>query len=160
VLVSGFVPIAVGAEQRVHGFGRAIALDSGHRRSGRAATRQVSPATLSRSMRTLTALANRGSLTFKPKRRPEERYHRGICKLKKHEAKSEIAVVNDVPAAKGNTSRGSASSTHEGCTVTWNNADRTLDCPCHGSIFSANGSVIHGSAVEPLPSKKLPSNWL
>src|SRR4029453_14536922 len=50
----------------------------------------------------------------------------------------------------------SALCTREGCIVAVNNADRTWHCPCHGSIFAANGSVIHGPAVEPLPAKKLP----
>ena len=53
----------------------------------------------------------------------------------------------------------SASCTHKGCILTWNNADRTWDCPCHGSIFSADGNVIHGPAVESLPLRTLPRNW-
>jgi Rieske Fe-S protein len=68
-----------------------------------------------------------------------------------------IAVWRD---ADGNPRAVSASCTHKGCTVAWNNADQTWDCPCHGSIFAIDGSVIHGPAVEPLAPRKLPPNWL
>src|SRR6266545_813528 len=63
--------------------------------------------------------------------------------------KDKIAVWKD---DTGRPHAVSAVCTHKGCVVTWNNADCTWDCPCHGSIFQADGKVIHGPAVEPLRS--------
>ena len=68
--------------------------------------------------------------------------------------KQELAVWKDTD---GRPHVLSAACTHKGCTVTWNNAARTWDCPCHGSMFEADGSVIHGPAVEPLRPGKLPT---
>lgn len=45
--------------------------------------------------------------------------------------------------------------THLGCQVNWNNAERSWDCPCHGSRFAPQGDVLQGPAVHGLERKPL-----
>jgi 3-phenylpropionate/trans-cinnamate dioxygenase ferredoxin reductase component len=59
----------------------------------------------------------------------------------------QVAVYRD---AEGRLYELSPRCTHMGCTVDWNDPAQTWDCPCHGSRFSFDGSVVHGPATDPL----------
>lgn len=52
--------------------------------------------------------------------------------------------------------------THESCELGWNDAQRLIQCPCHGSVFDASGQVVKGPATEALPAfrTKLRRGWV
>ncbi len=81
-----------------------------------------------------------------------------IMDLKNNEGKiikqkgESIAVSKD---ESGKIHAVSAICTHLGCTVGWNNKDKTWDCPCHGSRFTKDGKIIHGPAIKDLPHRIL-----
>jgi Rieske Fe-S protein len=42
-----------------------------------------------------------------------------------------------------------------GCTVAWNNAEKSWDCPCHGSRYAADGRVLGSPTVRDLRRKEV-----
>ena len=60
-----------------------------------------------------------------------------------------VAVYRD---AGGALHEYSAACAHLGCIVHWNPAEKTWDCPCHGSRYDAHGRVISGPANRDLAS--------
>ncbi len=64
-----------------------------------------------------------------------------------------IAVATD---EQGERHAVSAVCPHRSCVLEWNDADRTWDCPCHGSRYAPDGTWLEGPANEDLPSRDLP----
>jgi glycine/D-amino acid oxidase-like deaminating enzyme/nitrite reductase/ring-hydroxylating ferredoxin subunit len=72
------------------------------------------------------------------------------------ERASRIAVFRD---AQGNVHRSNAKCPHLGCVVVWNDTEKSWDCPCHGSRFAGDGTVIAGPSkadLERLPAQQPP----
>jgi len=65
---------------------------------------------------------------------------------------SKVAVYRD---DDGTVHSMSAVCVHLGCIVTWNSAEKTWDCPCHGSRYDSVGTVINGPANTDLPPEEI-----
>jgi glycine/D-amino acid oxidase-like deaminating enzyme/nitrite reductase/ring-hydroxylating ferredoxin subunit len=72
----------------------------------------------------------------------------GIMRVGAHK----VAVCRD---ERGQTHRLSEACTHMGCGVRWNSFEQCWDCPCHGSQFAPDGTVLNAPAVKPLAAAKV-----
>ncbi|MFH9118582.1 FAD-dependent oxidoreductase [Streptomyces globisporus] len=66
---------------------------------------------------------------------------------------SRCAVYRD---ESGATQAVSARCTHLGCLVAFNAAETAWECPCHGSRFAVDGSLLQGPATRPLEPRATP----
>ncbi|MBC8107623.1 MAG: FAD-dependent oxidoreductase [Anaerolineae bacterium] len=62
-----------------------------------------------------------------------------------------LAVYKD---ESGRVHELSAACTHLGCLVSWNDIEKTWDCPCHGARYDPTGKVIMGPAITDLSHHK------
>lgn len=58
------------------------------------------------------------------------------------------AAAESAKSAKGLVAPGGIRCPHLGCKLKWNPEERTWDCPCHGSRFDSDGSLIDNPAVK------------
>lgn len=84
---------------------------------------------------------------FAAVREPEELRDGEGTVVREHLAPVAVARVD------GRLCRVSGVCTHLGGVLNWNSAERTWDCPLHGSRFSSDGEVLEGPAVRGLDAK-------
>jgi glycine/D-amino acid oxidase-like deaminating enzyme/nitrite reductase/ring-hydroxylating ferredoxin subunit len=90
------------------------------------------------------------------------------AQYREYATRGDVDGVDEVPAGEGRVLRRgatplavyrspdgevvvrSAICPHLWCVVDWNSAEKTWDCPCHGSRFAPDGKVINGPSRAPL----------
>ena len=96
-----------------------------------------------------------GSLVSAVKRDKEHEARASLESVRSGEAKlielkgQKCGVYRD---ASGQLHIVSSTCTHLGCTVKWNNDEKSWDCPCHGSRFTYKGVAVNGPANKDLDS--------
>ena len=75
----------------------------------------------------------------------------GEARVVKYEGEKIAAYKDD----NGKVYALNSACTHIKCDVAWNNAEKTWDCPCHGSRFSYTGEMVTGPARKDLEIIKL-----
>jgi glycine/D-amino acid oxidase-like deaminating enzyme/nitrite reductase/ring-hydroxylating ferredoxin subunit len=70
----------------------------------------------------------------------------GEGRLVKHEG-DQLAIYKD---EAGSIHALNPTCPHAKCTVKWNSAERSWDCPCHGSRFSVDGELLTGPSTHDL----------
>jgi Rieske Fe-S protein len=65
-------------------------------------------------------------------------------------AAGDLAFGGFVAKSNGTTKVFAINCSHLGCPIGLNQTDKTFDCPCHGSRFHLDGTVLHGPAQFPL----------
>jgi Rieske Fe-S protein len=68
----------------------------------------------------------------------------GEGKIVKYEG-HKLALYKD---EKGQIHGISSTCNHLGCSISWNSAEKSWDCPCHGSRYNVDGEMITGPATK------------
>jgi glycine/D-amino acid oxidase-like deaminating enzyme/nitrite reductase/ring-hydroxylating ferredoxin subunit len=113
------------------------------------------------NVRSLPSFVKKGG--HDAKRLIGDRLKRGLTPDQTHDVEAGAGAVFEISGEKvaihrdeqGAAHAISAVCTHLGCIVAWNDAERTWDCPCHGSRFGTDGTVLQGPAVAPLEARDL-----
>ena len=92
-----------------------------------------------------------GDRVTKRGRRPVDDLARGEGNIVRYDGEK-VAAYRD---EDGRLTAVSPTCTHLGCQLNWNRAERSWDCPCHGSRFAPDGDVLQGPAVHRLERKPI-----